>query len=166
MPRITIKHLMIGIAVSAALFTAGRKNSELIEELRNPRQVRGWSSAGLILDDGRTVPLPGIRLIPSQSKVLANATGRGVEINPDGRVIGLVKVHHWCGNDPIRRHIARVDLAEMMMLLDEGSFDLDPVFARWEWNRAGRFSEYGWDMSEYCQLRTLHSALEGRKKRR
>ena len=35
------------------------------------------------------------------------ATASGVELAPDGRVYGLVRIHHWCGNDPVQTHIAR-----------------------------------------------------------
>ena len=40
-----------------------------------------------------------------------------------GRVVGLVKVYHWCGNDPVRKQWARVDLTHLLMYLHKGQYD-------------------------------------------
>ena len=81
---------------------------EKIESLRNPVAVTKWSAEGLSLADGRTVHLLGLRSLPSQSAALAEVTKRGVELGTNGRVWGLVRVHHWCGNDPVREQTAVV----------------------------------------------------------
>src|SRR5436189_5371495 len=81
----------------------------LVERLDSPSSVRGWSEDGVVLADGRSIKLPGFRRLPTASKALSEATKRAVEITPDGRVVGLARVHHWCGNDPLGEHIARVD---------------------------------------------------------
>src|SRR3569832_982548 len=91
-----------------------------IETLNNAVAVTRWSSNGLNLADGRIVQLPGIRSLPSESDALTEATKRGVEMAADGRIWGLVRIHHWCGNDPVREHIARVDISEMMTFLRVG----------------------------------------------
>jgi hypothetical protein len=78
---------------------------------------------------------------------------RGVEIAPDGRVYGLVRVHHWCGNDPVREHIARVDLADAMMFLHIGQIDAPvPEADSTAREGGGRFTERGWNISEYVQF--------------
>ena len=72
---------------------------------------------------------------------------RGVEIAPDGTVFGLAKIHHWCGNDPVRLHIARVDVAKVLSYLGEVT-RMDGT--RWEkpiWS--GGFDEHGWNVSDY-----------------
>jgi len=66
------------------------------------------------------VQLPGFHKLPKTSIALREATKRGIEIDSNGRVFGLCRVHHWCGNDPVREHIARVDLAHMLIFLREG----------------------------------------------
>ena len=129
-----------------------------IETLKNPVAVTRWSSDGLKLADGRTVQLSELRALPNQSVALAEATKRGVEIGADGRVWGLVKVHHWCGNDPVREHIARVDLAAMMIFLRVA----EPVVPIRETDLlitepGGRFTEWGWNVSEFFHFQSWQS---------
>src|SRR5580765_8080734 len=88
-----------------------------IDTLKSPIQVVGWSAQGLRLADSRLIQLPGFCELPVISDALTEATGRGVEVSPDGRVFGLVRIHHWCGNDPVRVHVVRVDLADLLTFL-------------------------------------------------
>lgn len=124
-----------------------------IDTLLNPVTVAKWSSEGLHLADGRTVQLPGVRSLSSDSAALAEATKRGVALDADGRVWGLVRVHHWCGNDPVKMHIARVDLASMMTFLRIG----EPVASTTEAEffnvtPGGTFTEWGWHIGEFEQF--------------
>jgi len=124
-----------------------------VESLENPLAVKRWTTEGLILENGRTVQLPGLRSLPKESAALAEATKRGVEIRKDGRVFGLMRIHHWCGNDPVREHIARVDLADLMMFLNLGEATApvpDPAFTTHE--DADKFSEYGWHVGQFFQF--------------
>jgi len=128
----------------------------VVERLDSPSSVRGWSEDSVSLADGRTVKLPGFRRLPKISKALSEATKRGVEITPDGRVVGLVRVHHWCGNDPVGEHVARVDLSLMLAYLQEGerltplSEDekklIPPHFS-------DEFSDYGWRVGEFGRFK-------------
>jgi hypothetical protein len=127
--RFTVRWMMVAVAAIAvflvfivSLTRAGR----IIEELRSPVAVASWSDTGLQLADGRFVSLPGIRLTPELSPALAEATKRGVELGADGRVYSLVRVHHWCGNDPVREHLARIDLVRMLTYLSPGAAKMAP----------------------------------------
>ena len=121
-----------------------------VDTLRHPLPVSGWTSEGLTLTDGRTVPLRGVHALPLESVALAQVIGRGVEINADGRVYGLVKVHHWCGNDPVRRHIAKVDIAEMLIFLRVGRPTVPlPEPQSLVKVAGGRFTESGWRVGEF-----------------
>jgi len=123
-----------------------------VEALHSPIGITGWSESGLRLADGRTVQLPGFRKLPPASPALTEATKRGVEIAADGRVYGLVRVHHWCGNDPVREHIARVDVADMLMFVREGEWVTMPsleslmLICR---TQGGTFSQRGWIIDEF-----------------
>ena len=132
-----------------------------IETLQNPVPVIGWSSDGLRLADGRTVQLPGLRSLPSASDALAEATKRGVEIRANGRVWGLVSVHHWCGNDPVREHVARVDLSDMVMFLHVGE-PVGPVpeMQYTAEEPGGRFTEYGWNVGEFLMFQSWCSTRD------
>jgi hypothetical protein len=131
---------------------------ENIETLQNPVAVSKWSPDGLNLADGRTVRLPGLRSLPSNSAALTEATKRGVEVGADGRVWGLVRVHHWCGNDPVREHIVRVDLSDMMTFLRVGE-PVGPVPAAELLNTepGGTFTEWGWRIEEFLQFQSWQS---------
>ena len=135
-----------------------------IESLQSPVAVKGWTEAGLLLDGGRTIQLPGFRSLPAQSDALTEVVQRGVEIATNGRIFGLVKVHHWCGNDPVREHIAKVDISDMLLFLGVGE-PLNPItgtdLAEFALRTpGGRFSQYGWDVSEHHQFISWVSWIE------
>ena len=162
--RFSVRRMMTAVAVIAVflvlivnLYRAGR----VVEELRSPVAVAGWSETGLHLDDGRTVLLPGIRLTPEVSTALAEATGRGVELGADGRVYSLIRVHHWCGNDPVREHIARVDLARLLTYLSPAAAGLTPDVDLMV-KPGGRFTAYGWNVSEFYEFQGWCRILESR----
>jgi hypothetical protein len=124
-----------------------------IERLNNSVPVKSWTPEGLALSDGRTVLLPGIHALPGVSPALTEMTKRGVEIAPNGNVYGLVRIHHWCGNDPVREDIVRVDLAEAMTFLHVGRTDAPvPQSDSTAREAGGRFTEWGWNISEYFQF--------------
>ena len=124
-----------------------------IETLHHPVAVTSWGFDGLHLADGRTVQLPGFRSLPTNSVALTEATKHGVEINTGGRVCGLVQIHHWCGNDPVRKQLARVDLSDMMMFLRVGQTDAPvPEPDSTAKTPGGKFTKWGWNISEYVQF--------------
>ena len=129
-----------------------------IETLHNAVAVTGWSSNGLNLADGRIVPLPGIASLPSESDALTEATKRGVEMATDGRIWGLVRIHHWCGNDPVREHIARIDLSDMMTFLRVGEPGTPvPAAESLITEPGGSFTEYGWRVGEFYGFQSWQS---------
>ena len=130
-----------------------------IDKLETPAAVEGWTPKGLDLADGRQVILPGVVALPANSPVLAEAVRQGVEISPEGQVYGLVKVHHWCGNDPVRKHLAKVNLAEMLLFAGDASpevpFRGDSEALRSV--RPNRFTQHGWNMSDYNRFQIWQS---------
>ncbi|QIF01469.1 hypothetical protein [Roseimicrobium sp. ORNL1] len=168
MMRLTLSYLLRVLLVAAVVLpVAGLLNFRgltghwipirEVESLSNPIPVKAWTTGGLQLDDGRLLPLPDVMALPEKSAALSEATQRGVEISQDGRVLGLVRVHHWCGNDPVREHVAKVDLADMLIFVGEAT----PVKPLSDWqkelravNPSSRFGKYGWNISQYC---TFHS---------
>jgi len=154
--RFTIRRLKVLVAAVAFLLAVTVHHPRIVDELRSPVAVKGWSDKGLLLADGRAVSLPGIRVLPSSSAALTEATWRGVELGRGGRVYGLVRVHHWCGNDPVREHIARVDLSHVLAFVGEGEAvcELDPELRlRMAEKCGGRFTAWGWEIGEYLQFR-------------
>ena len=128
-----------------------------IDTLASPVAVNGWSEAGLSLGDGRVIQLPGFAKLPETSTALTQATTGGVELAPDGRIYGLIRINHWCGNDPVRNHIARVDLADMLVYLKEGQCTTNPsdeVIQEAAPKSGGDFSQFGWNISEYLNFQS------------
>jgi len=151
--RVTAFVLVGAVALSFTVRPMGRMfvtgswaPIEHVETLSNPVQVVRWSDTALILADGRQVPLRGIAQLPRESNALKAATSEGVEVTPDGAVIGLLPIHHWCGNDPVRRHIARIDIARLLLFLGEGEPQSGPKADR---GIPFLFTKWGWNASEY-----------------
>ncbi len=124
----------------------------IIEELHDPVEVVGWNKAGLRLRDGRLARLPGMLELPETSEALSQATARGVELT-EGRVLGLVRVHHFCGRDAVREHVARVDLAHLLRYAKQGKSeplpfpaDEDPGTCRYD---EPPFDEPGWRSTDF-----------------
>jgi hypothetical protein len=132
-----------------------------IDKLKSPVAVAGWDSDGLILSDGRNVPLRNIGNLPQRSAALSEVTRSGVEITADGCVYGLVRIHHWCGNDPVRTHIVRVDISDWLTFLKVGDA-ITPKFEDIETVRVpgGALSAYGWEIGEYLLFRLAVNSPE------
>jgi hypothetical protein len=153
-------------------FTGSLIPIDKIERLKSPTLVNGWDEDGLRLVDGRQFQLPDFKRLPARSVALEEAIKRGVEIETDGRVYGLLRIRHWCGNDPVREHIAKVDLSLLLAFCREG-IRSEPLAddELGEYARIGRFSECGWDVGSYfafqhfCEhvmrKRRAAAALEG-----
>jgi hypothetical protein len=135
---------LVGVGLMAATAWANRRY-DVIDRLESPRNTAGWTSAGLTLDDASLLRLPGVAALPEVSELLAAMVERGVELDPrDGRVYGLLPIWHWCGDDPVRRHVARVDLARVL----EFSRESENAAGRAAWDCTS-VSEFGWNVSCY-----------------
>ncbi|WP_165227794.1 hypothetical protein [Aquisphaera insulae] len=163
--RIRTVHLMAAVAGAAMLLMIHRTATRRVETLRSPIPVEGWSGSGLLLPAGKVVPLPGFASLPEHSAALAEVTKRGVEVGKDGRVYGLLRVHHWCGNDPIREHVSRVDVADLMAYLGEGKTSEAMPRPRWSLQHAASaFSPAGWRIEEFMGYCRWHEDMVGRRR--
>lgn len=132
----------VAVLVSFAL----SPKRSIIEELTNPKRVVGRTFTGLVLEDGRRIELLGVReLRPEEETPFLNtACSQGIEIDR-GPATGLMKIHHWCGNDSVRTHIARVDLADLVLYVGDGTGS-----ANFLPERADRsLTKSGWNISNY-----------------
>ena len=120
----------------------------IVEKLHDPISVEGWTDRSLLLEDGRNIYVPGVSHLPKESAPLSEATKRGVEVANDGRIYGLVRINHWCGNDPVRYHLARIDIGHMLSFLGEQQ-DASNESADVEYGSS--FTKWGWNMSEYVK---------------
>jgi hypothetical protein len=127
--------------------------TEIVETLDNPQSVESWTKDGLKLADGRSVSLAGVASLPATSPMLAELVKRGVEVDiQSGRVFGLLPIWHWCGNDPVRKHVARVDIAQMLRFIDANKS------TKGEWLGSDQLTDRGWNVSSYYAYeRWLHS---------
>jgi hypothetical protein len=127
-----------------------------VDKLCSPVAITGWVEEGLRLADGRIVQLPGFRKLPLKSGALAEVASRGVEIGSDGKAYGLIKVHHGCNRDPVREHIARVDIADLLMYLGEGELTtpLSGNALEYAASEPGAFSRWGFSLVDFSRFQS------------
>lgn len=148
----------MGVPISVALCAAFLawyslvREHDIVEALDDPVEVLAWAPKGLVLADGREVMPRGMVRLPAESEVLAAAVAAGVEVHADGSVHGLLRIWHWCGNDSVREHIARVDVGYLLAFLGEGERCPD-LPEPWMAAKELRFSEYGWDVGDFYRFR-------------
>lgn len=127
------------------------------EKLTRPKTVLRLTEQGLVLSDGSVVPLQGIDRLPINEPQLNALVDQQVEVTSDGHVIGLFKIWHWCGHDPVGRHIARVDVGHLLRYFGHGH-----VPKRAEGFRArgdeNPLDPYGWNVSGYNRFHWFESA--------
>jgi hypothetical protein len=153
---------LLALVAAAFLFSAYGKPAPVshLEYLNAPTPVAGWNDTDLLLSDGRVLPLPGIQKLPQSSATLQELIKRGIETQPDGRIVALARLWHWCGNDPIRCDIRRVDLSNALIFLHVAE-PLAPI-SRPELTKEPNlalFCDYGWNVSEYFAF-TLWSSCK------
>ena len=141
-----ILFLYLGWILSVAM---GWSRLSHIERLENPRRVFQWSKHGIQLDNGQSVMPKGMIELPtSESPPIKEALGRGIEVNPDGRVFCLMHVWHWCGNDVVGYDLSRIDLAQYLTFYHKGKSSLKMNSKRFGSSASNEgFSSHGWNMS-------------------
>jgi hypothetical protein len=160
--RVAVAAVSVALVVCLAAWGVDRRRSrQIVEALQQPVAFTGWTADGVTLADGREVKLPGVRNISPNSRALAEAMKQGGVEFSGGRAYALMKVWHWCGNDPVRLHVARVDLPRVLVFLGEAepsapttvSFERlleGPAAAR----RGSDFSAAGWNVSDFFEFRS------------
>lgn len=125
-----------------------------VDKLQDTVRVVTWQPDGLRLSDGRTVMPAGMIELPRESKTIEIATRECVEVAPDGRVFGLVKIWHWCGNDPVRNDLSKTDIAQLLAYHKEGKSSLKPHdYSDRGFVEMGGGSKRGWNMSARTRMR-------------
>ena len=165
--RLALFAALLGMAVAAflALYPTslgGIFSKNIIEQLDAPVRVRAWDRGALILEDGKQVRLPELKDLPAENNaILGEATKHGIELAQDGRVYGLVKIHHWCGNDSVDNHLAKVDLSRLLLFAGYAN-PAKPMSsdAKQCSLTQASISKYGWRIEEYLQYRSWNDLNE------
>jgi hypothetical protein len=126
--QFSLKACCIAVLIAAALMGVVIRcwpQHYIIEVLESPQQVEAVETSGLRLIDGRLIPLPGIPNLSNHRDWLKNTTAKGIEIK-HGRVVGLLRVHRTCGNDPVYWADLRMDLADAIQFIDYKRKSVDP----------------------------------------
>lgn len=92
-----------------------------VDILQPKRIVRSWNEQGLLLDDGRRVLPAGMTALPARSDALTAITKRGVQVDADGQVFGLLSLFHTCGNDPVGYDLRKINVAHFLLFYGEGT---------------------------------------------
>jgi hypothetical protein len=96
------------------------KPHKIVDQLESPIHIVAVKESGLVTSEGQILMLPGVRSIPKQPRIAKDILDYGVELNTNGSTYALIHVHHWCGNDPVRFHLARVDLSSLYLAVADG----------------------------------------------
>lgn len=155
--------LVVAMCALHVLLTGPLLPRRIVERLNNPVQVKQITSIGFITADGRLIKMDHVKEVPTNSVVVREAVSRGIELSEDGRTFGLLKIWHWCGNDPVRYHIGRVDLSALILAAggkpdpDIPQEVLDRLFHP---ARALDYGEHGLNVSDYGSIRRMAAMPE------
>jgi hypothetical protein len=94
------------------------KPVHIVETLKSPVAIREMTKAGLITADGKILSLPDVPQLPDHPSVQSDILSHGVEMATDGTVYGLLQIHHWGRNDPVRQHLSQ-SFEPFLVLLQE-----------------------------------------------
>jgi hypothetical protein len=114
---------LLGLAGCHMLMTGSPIPLWYSERLDHPVLVKEWTDKNLVLADGRSVELPFIKRLPRINSVCLNALKHGVDVGQNGEVVGLLKVHRMCGNDPFVWIERRINLSDLAGLMDPDGID-------------------------------------------
>jgi hypothetical protein len=127
-----------------------------IDKLVDSHFVSGWSENGLRMSDGRLVMPLGMKALPKTSESLSIVLNNGVEVASDGKVYGLVKIHHWCGNDPVEYDLRKIDIGQLLAFYHEGTSTIKPYqYPDEGFVKSGGGSKYGWSISSLVDMRMM-----------
>lgn len=125
----------------------------VIETIAHPRQVAAVRRDGLEFVDGSRVSWKIAADTPAVLELVRDATLRGVERTPEGRAIGLLDIHHWCGTGRRVRHRARVDL-ERLIEFFEGGPSPRTNEPRVCFGDPPNVTRFGWNVSDWWEFET------------
>jgi hypothetical protein len=111
--------ILLGILASFHLLLTGSPVPLFrMERLHSPKDVASIEADAIVTTDGTRVALPNAALIRERPILAKDILERGIEVFPNGEIIGLFRIDHWYGNDPVRFHLARVNLASLTAHLE------------------------------------------------
>jgi hypothetical protein len=138
-------------AVLTLLAAAGFGRQRVQPALERPAPVERIEDGGLVLRDGRRIEWGFEVPHAAQVRALQAAVAQGVELTPDGRAIGLVRIHHWCGNDSIRLHWERVDVRALLEFLPQARFAAPRFAGDLAWSNP-QFGKHGWRVDAWREF--------------
>lgn len=149
------------LVVLSALALVGCGRSSVVEDLDHPTSVSRIDDRGLILSDGRRVEWGFHAPNAARLRAVEAAVAQGIEISDDGRAVGLVRIHHWCGNDPVGWHWARVDVRELLEFLVHATKASPRAAVDLAWSDR-QFGRHGWNVSQWDQFERWSGRDPGR----
>lgn len=142
---------LAALSALAALALIGCGRRSVVETLDDPIAVERVDDRGLVLRDGRRFEWGFDVPNAAQLRAVQAAIEHGLELSTDGRAIGLIRVNHWCGNDRIRVHLARIDVRALLEFLPHvwPPSPHNPGDRAWS---DPHFARHGWNVSQWRQF--------------
>ena len=143
-----------------------------ISFLANRVHVEGVRGNALVLQNGDVCVLPHVAYVPTNCVVMA-ALKKGVAIDESGEILALLKIDHWCGNDPVVYHIEKVNLSALALATDFGCASNDLKQRDWYVDMCreipckqalSHLRSNGWSISNLPHVRYIARKLAGQNK--
>lgn len=139
------------LAILALRVALGFGSQRVQPTLERPIAVARVEDDGVVLSDGRRIAWGFEVPNAAQLRALQAAIARGVEVTADGRAVGLVRIHHWCGNDSIRLHWERVDIRALLDFLPQAHFAHPRFAGDLAWSNP-QFGKHGWRVESWREF--------------
>ena len=124
-----------------------------IEKMSRPLPVHSTSGNVIQFSSGTVVCLDKLSYIPTNA-LIQDVLKRGLSYE-DGKTLGLVTLHHWCGNDPVRYDVRRVDFELLCAYVDvrclKGSEITNDGFSP-SCKTSMHYTKHGWRYEEYLKF--------------
>jgi len=155
--------LVVGTSALHLVLTGRPFPKRIVEQLNNPLQVSKITAAGFVTTEGEVIKVNYVSELPTNSTIVRAAVKGGVEIGDDGQIYGLLKIHHWCGNDPVRHHIARVNLSDLILAtggIPDPEVPKDLLDSLVPKDRELRYGKYGLSISDLYHIEHISSIIK------
>ena len=109
--------VLAGASYTALRATSPQSSHErrtLVEHLANSVEVNEVRDGVCFLSDGSQWQPRAHIGTSAATRALSLAVASGLEVSSGGQAVGLLRIHHWCGNEGIDVHIARVDIDRLI----------------------------------------------------
>lgn len=161
--KIALVALVVGVSGLHFMLTGWPFPLFIVKRLHNPIQVKQITAAGFVTSDSKLIKVQYVNELPVDSEIIRAAVAKGIEVTDKGQTFGLLKIWHWCGNDPVRYHIARVNLSALILAAggkpdSDVTQDVRTILS--SNSKELKYERFGLRMDRFFQIQTIQRYLK------